>query len=181
MTISEGLLQELDEETQITRRVLERVPQQHLEWRPHPKAMTLAQLAMHVASIPGGIAAAAARPTMQVPEFRQPSVADTRELLPMLDQSVAQARSILGSLSDEEMQATWQLMDGDRTIMAVRRMAILRSIMLNHWYHHRGQLSVYLRQLGIPLPSIYGPSADENPFRTPAVATEPEAAMVAPT
>ena len=164
MRINEGLLQELDQEAGTTRRLLERVPQEHLEWRPHQKAMTLGQLATHVANIPGGVASAAPQPAMQVPSFPQPSVAHVGELLPLLDESVANARAILAPMTDEEMQATWRLVNGDQTIMAIPRMAFLRSIMLNHWYHHRGQLSVYLRQLGVPLPSIYGPSADENPF-----------------
>ena len=164
MTISEGLLQELDQEARTTRRLLERVPQEHLEWRPHEKSMTLGQLARHVTMIPGGVAAAVTETTMQVPNFPQPTITDVRDLLPQLDESVAKARAILGPMSDENMMATWRLMNGDQTIMAMPRVAFLRSIMLNHWYHHRGQLSVYLRQLGVPLPSIYGPSADENPF-----------------
>ena len=164
MRISEGLLQELEPEAQTTRRVLERVPQEHLEWRPHPKAMTLGQLARHVATIPGGVAAAAVPPTMEVPSFPQPSITHVRELLPLLDESVAKAREVLSPMSDTDMQATWRLMNGEQTVLALPRVAFLRSIMLNHWYHHRGQLSVYLRQLGVALPSIYGPSADENPF-----------------
>jgi len=164
MRISEGLLQELEPEAQTTRRVLERVPQEHLEWRPHPKAMTLGQLARHVATIPGGVASAAVPPTMEVPSFPQPSITHVRELLPLLDESVAKARDVLSPMSDADMQATWRLMNGTETMLALPRVAFLRSIMLNHWYHHRGQLSVYLRQLGVALPSIYGPSADENPF-----------------
>ena len=164
MTISEGMLQELDQEAQTTRRVLERVPQQHLGWKPHEKSMTLGQLARHLTMIPGGVAAAVAELTFQVPDFPQPTVADVRELQPLLDESVARAHAILAPMSDEDMQATWRLVNGDQTIMAMPRMAFLRSIMLNHWYHHRGQLSVYLRELGVALPSIYGPSADENPF-----------------
>jgi uncharacterized damage-inducible protein DinB len=171
MTISEVLLQELDQEAQTTRRLLERVPQEHLEWRPHPKATTLGQLARHVTMIPGGVASAVEQPTMQLPTFSQPTIADVRELLPLLDESVAKARAILRPMSDEDMQATWRLMSGEHTIMAIPRAAFLRSIMLNHWYHHRGQLSVYLRQLGVALPSIYGPSADENPFAVKAAAT----------
>jgi uncharacterized damage-inducible protein DinB len=168
MKISEGLLQELEQEAQTTRRVLERVPQEHLEWRPHPKSMTLGQLARHVTMIPGGVASGVEQLTMQLPNFPQPTVEHVRELVPLLDESVAKARTILGPMSDDDMRATWRLVNGDHTIMAMPRMAFLRAIMLNHWYHHRGQLSVYLRQLGVPLPSIYGPSADENPFATPA-------------
>jgi uncharacterized damage-inducible protein DinB len=98
------------------------------------------------------------------PEFTQPSARSAGELLPALDESVAKAKRLLGGMDDSALAATWRLMQGDREVMAIPRAALLRSIMLNHWYHHRGQLSVYLRQLGVPVPSIYGPSADENPF-----------------
>jgi len=170
MKIAEALLQELDQEAQTTRRVLERVPQEHLGWKPHEKSMTLGQLARHLTMIPGGVAAGVEQLTMQAPKFEHPAVDNVRELLPQLDESVAKAHAILGSMSDEDMQATWRLVNGDQTIMAMPRMAFLRAIMLNHWYHHRGQLSVYLRQLGVKLPSIYGPSADENPFAQAAEA-----------
>jgi uncharacterized damage-inducible protein DinB len=170
MRIAEALLQELDQEAQTTRRVLERVPQEHLGWKPHEKSMSLGQLARHITMIPGGVAAGVEQLTMQLPNFPQPTVEHARELVPLLDESVAKAHSVLGGMSDDDMRATWRLVNGDQTIMAMPRVAFLRSIMLNHWYHHRGQLSVYLRQLGIQLPSIYGPSADENPFAAPATA-----------
>ena len=168
MRISEGLLQELEQEAQTTRRVLERVPQDHLAWRPHPKAMTLGQLAMHVATIPGGVAEFAEADSKEVPSFPQPSVDNVRQLLPLLDESVARARAVLSPMTDARMQAAWRLVNGNHTIMELPRMAFLRTVMLNHWYHHRGQLSTYLRHLGVALPSIYGPSADENPFVTQA-------------
>ena len=82
----------------------------------------------------------------------------------MLDESIAKAKKVLGGMDDATLMATWRMMLGDREIRAIPRVAMLRTVMLNHWYHHRGQLTVYLRQLGVPLPSIYGPSADENPF-----------------
>jgi uncharacterized damage-inducible protein DinB len=88
----------------------------------------------------------------------------------MLDDSVKRARKALEGLDDSAMAATWRILDGEREILAMPRVAFLRSVMLNHWYHHRGQLSVYLRQLNVPVPSIYGPSADENPFVQPGAA-----------
>ena len=171
MSISDSLLGELEQEAQITRRLLERVPQEHLEWRPHQKAMTLGQLARHVATIPGGVAEFARQDMKEVPSFPQPSVERVHELLPLLDETVATARAVLGPMTDADMHATWRLMNGAETILAMPRMAFLRSIMLNHWYHHRGQLSTYLRHLGVAVPSIYGPSADENPFAVRAAAT----------
>jgi uncharacterized damage-inducible protein DinB len=166
MALIDGMLQELEQETQTTRRVLERVPHDQLAWRPHEKARTLGQLALHVAMVPGGVAEFVASPSpAQAPRFTDdPSPKSASELIPALDQSIAKAKKVLGGMDDAALMATWRLMQGDRELMAVPRVAFLRSVMLNHWYHHRGQLTVYLRELGIPIPSIYGPSADENPF-----------------
>jgi len=164
MALIDGMLQELEQEAHTTRRVLERVPDKHLAWRPHEKARTLGQLALHVASVPGGVAEIAVQSRPQAPQFLDPSPTSASELIPALDRSIAKARTVLGGMDDATLTATWRLMNGDRELMAIPRVAFLRSVMLNHWYHHRGQLSVYLRELGVPIPSIYGPSADENPF-----------------
>jgi uncharacterized damage-inducible protein DinB len=170
MAIVDGLLQELEQEAQTTKRVLERVPQAHLAWKPHEKSMSLGQLALHIATVPGNVAQMIAQPSMQRPAFVQAAATQASELLPALENSLKQARAALGSMDDAAVTATWRVLDGDREIMAMPRVAALRAIMLNHWYHHRGQLSVYLRQLNVPVPSIYGPSADENPFATPQAA-----------
>lgn len=165
MALIDSMLQELEEEAKTTRRVLERVPEDQLDWRPHQKARTLGQLAMHVASVPGGVAEFVASPSpVQAPDFTDPKPQGASELVPTLDQSVAKARKLLGGMEDADLMATWRLMQGERELFAGPRMTMLRSIMLNHWYHHRGQLTTYLRALDVPLPSIYGPSADENPF-----------------
>ena len=166
MPLIEGMLQELEQEAVSTRRVLERVPDNQLGWRPHQKSRTLGQLALHIAVVPGAVAELVAAPSpVQAPGFRpDPSPASSSELLPMLDQSIAKAKKALGGMDDATLMATWRMMLGDREIMAVPRVVMLRSVMLNHWYHHRGQLTVYLRLLDVPLPSIFGPSADENPF-----------------
>jgi uncharacterized damage-inducible protein DinB len=99
-----------------------------------------------------------------VPEFTQPSAATAAELVPTLDESVAKAKQNLRAIGDAGLGGMWRVVAGDKELMAMPVGAVLRFIMLNHWYHHRGQLSVYLRELGVPVPSIYGPSADENPF-----------------
>jgi uncharacterized damage-inducible protein DinB len=165
MALIDGLLQELELEAKTTRRVLERVPEDKLAWRPHPRARTLGELAQHVATVPGNVAQLFASPSpAQVPQFADPPLASASALLPALDRSIATAKKTLGGMEDATVNETWRLMQGDREIFAVPRIALLRSIMLNHWYHHRGQLSVYLRQLDVAIPSIYGPSADENPF-----------------
>jgi uncharacterized damage-inducible protein DinB len=164
MTIASTLLAELEQESQTTRRVLERVPESHLSWKPHPKSMSLGQLAMHIAIAPGNVAELVARDTAEPPKGNLPEASTVAELVPALEASVAKARNHLGGMNDEAMTATWRLMRDGREVMAMPRLAFARAIMLNHLYHHRGQLLVYLRLLDVPVPSVYGPTADENPF-----------------
>jgi uncharacterized damage-inducible protein DinB len=165
MKMIDGLLAELDQEAATTRRVLERIPQAHLTWKPHPKSMSLGQLALHVAMVPGNVAEIAAMDIVPTPPtFQHPEAATASELLPSLTESVAKAKRALGGFDDAQMGATWRLQRDGKDIMAMPRIAFVRAIMLNHWYHHRGQLLVYLRLLNQPVPSVYGPTADENPF-----------------
>ena len=164
MAMIEALLQELEQEGQTTKRVLERVPGDRLAWKPHDKSMSLGQLALHVATVPGNIAEICGKSPFQVPQFTQPSAETAAELVPTLEQSVAKAKDILRTMDDASLSNLWRVVDGDTEIFAMPVGAVLRTIMLNHWYHHCGQLSVYLRQVGALVPSIYGPSADENPF-----------------
>ena len=168
MSAIQALLQELDQEAKTTRRVLERVPGDRLTWKPHHKSMSLGQLALHVATVPGAVAEMSRKSPFPIPQFIQPSAASVSELIPALDQSVAKARQILSTMNDEALTEIWRATDGTREVMALPVGAVLRTIMLNHWYHHRGQLSVYIRQVGALVPSIYGPSADENPFSVAA-------------
>jgi uncharacterized damage-inducible protein DinB len=157
---------EIAQEAATTRRVLERVPFDKLGWKPHPKSMSLGQLAMHVATIPGGIAKMAQADEYEVnPANFNPAAAKSKEeILAALDASVQSAHEYLCGVSESAASATWRLMSNGKEVMAMPRVGLLRSVMLNHWYHHRGQLSVYLRMLEVPVPMIYGPSADENPF-----------------
>ena len=164
MSMIKALLQELEQEAQTTRRVLERVPGDRLGWKPHDRSMSLGQLSLHVAMIPGAIAEMSQKSPFSISGFVQTSATSAAELVPALEQSVTKARQILGGLDESDLGKIWRAVDGDRDVMAVPVGALLRSVMLNHWYHHRGQLSVYLRQVGALVPSIYGPSADENPF-----------------
>jgi uncharacterized damage-inducible protein DinB len=168
MTIAETMLQELEEESKATRRVLERVPGDKLGFKPHEKSWTLGQLALHVAQLPGGIAQLSASSPAQAPQFNQGSAKSADELVPAFEASLAHARKVLGDASDADLMADWVLMNGDQEIWRCQRVALLRTLMLNHAYHHRGQLTVYLRELNVPVPAIYGPSADENPFAQPA-------------
>ena len=171
MNMIDVLLAEMDQEALSTTRVLERIPQAQLTWRPHAKSMSLGQLALHVATIPGNVAELASMDTIpEPPAFIQAEAATAAELVPTLKASLAKARQVLGGMSDEQLMQTWRLMSGDKEIMAMPRAAVIRMIMLNHWYHHRGQLLVYLRMHNVPLPSVYGPTADENPFAMAAAA-----------
>lgn len=165
MTLIDGLLDELEQEARTTRRVLERIPAAHLSWKPHPKSMSLGQLALHVATVPGNVAELAARDVVaEPPSFVQAEAGSVAELLPALDESVTKARRALGGFDDAKMTSLWRLQSGGKDIMVMPRIALVRAIMLNHWYHHRGQLLVYLRLLDQSVPSVYGPTADENPF-----------------
>jgi len=159
------LLQELEQEAHATRRVLERVSEDHLGWRPHEKSMTLGQLSMHVANLPGAIAEVALLPSFDIKtQVPLPSATSVAELVVTLEQSVAKARALLSGMDETMLASTWRMVDGEREIFGIPRAAFLRSVMLNHWYHHRGQLTVYLRQTGALVPAVYGPSADDNPF-----------------
>jgi len=165
MKIIDALLAELEQEAETTRRVLERIPDVHLSWRPHPKSMSLGQLALHVATVPGSVAEIAAMDVLpSPPAFTQPEASTASELVPSLNASVASARRLLGGFDDARMGQMWRMQAGGRDIVAMPRAAFIRAVLLNHWYHHRGQLLVYLRLLDRPVPSVYGPTADENPF-----------------
>jgi uncharacterized damage-inducible protein DinB len=162
----EPMMGEIRQEAMTTRRVLERVPAEKLDYKPHPKSMSLGQLALHVAQIPGGISGMAKADVFDASNvsFNAPMPKDTQEILAALDQSVKAAEDYVAGLNEASAMANWKMVMKDKDIFSLPRVALLRAIMLNHWYHHRGQLSVYLRMLDVPIPSIYGPSADENPF-----------------
>ncbi len=165
MGMCEPLVAELDQEVAATRVLLERVPEEKLGWKPHEKSMTLGQLALHVAGVPGVITELAKMDEVGPPEFgNNPQPESVSELLPTLEEGLANAKEFLSGLSDERAMDTWKITRDGTELMAVPRIFLLRSIMLNHWYHHRGQLTVYLRLLDVPLPAVYGASADENLF-----------------
>ncbi len=160
------MLSEFREEVVITKRVLDRVPGDKLSWKPHMKSMSLGQLAIHIATVPGSLAQILGAGQFDVSHgnFVPTPPKDLEEIHTAFTKSVREAEEYLSGVTEQEAQASWHLMFGDREIFSRPRVEVLRSIMLNHWYHHRGQLSVYLRMLDIPLPVIYGRSADENPF-----------------
>jgi len=159
-----AVLQEFDQEAGTTRRVLERVPTDKLAWKPHPKSMSLGELALHVAASPGVIAGWCAQDVTEFSGEKAPTPASTADILAAHDAGVKTVKDTLGKLGDEGLKATWTAKAGGTTLMAMPKTALVRGIVMNHWIHHRGQLSVYLRLLDVAVPSIYGPSADENPF-----------------
>ena len=165
-TMTSSLLHEFRDEVAITKRLLERVPADKLTWKPHPKSMSLGQLSGHIASIPGRISKLVQQESFDVLKgtFVPPQPASLDEILATLDQGVSEADQFLQGFNEESAAATFRLLKGDRELLRQSRGVTVRTIMLNHWYHHRGQLSVYLRLLEVPLPVIYGRSADTDPF-----------------
>jgi uncharacterized damage-inducible protein DinB len=165
MPLADMFIKELELEAKTTRRVLERIPDDKLAWKPHVKSMTLRQLAQHVATIPGGISAMARHDGYDVEKFSEPPPLETTAaIVAAFDESVAQAKADLAATDDAAMMKGWSFRMGGNPIMTIPRIGVFRTMLLNHLYHHRGQLTVYLRLLDVPVPSIYGPSADENPF-----------------
>jgi uncharacterized damage-inducible protein DinB len=168
MSIGQSMLAEFDHEMATTRRALERLPEDKLEWKPDPRSMTLGRLAGHVAEMPSWGAVTMNTPSLDLqgedgkPKFTALVATSREQLLAAFDKNVADSRSALASAGDEAMMTEWKLIMGGHVIMAMPRMAIIRSMVMNHTIHHRGQLTVYYRMNGVPVPALYGPSADEG-------------------
>ncbi len=160
------MLNELRQEAATTKLLLARVPADKLSWRPHPKSMSLGQLALHVARIPGDLSRLARLDEFDAAaaNFDPPTPTSREEILAALEESVSSAAEYLETLTPDDASAGWRLTHRGNEVFTIPRAGLLRSLLLNHWYHHRGQLSVYLRLLDVPIPVIYGRSADENPF-----------------
>jgi uncharacterized damage-inducible protein DinB len=164
MSIAQSLLAEFEVQAPITRRFLERLPEDKLTWKPHEKSMSAGQLAYHLAFVPGGvIRLVTANPTPE-PSLNFPQPASRDEVLKTFAESIATVRECLSKADDPSMNETWRLSIGGREVLAQPRGQFLRDVMLSHWYQHRGQFSVYLRLLGVPVPASWGPSADEPPL-----------------
>lgn len=165
MSIVQALLAEFEIQAPITRRFLERLPEDKLTWKPHSKSMSAGQLAYHLAVVPGAVVQFVQKNPAPAPDFANfPQPATREEILKTFDESIATVRSALPIFSDSAMNETWRLMAGQKEVLAQQRGAFLRDVMLSHWYQHRGQFSVYLRMLEIPVPASWGPSADEPPL-----------------
>src|ERR1044071_647017 len=165
MSICESLAAELRQEARTTRRILERVPEGSFDWKPHDKSRSVGRLAGHVAELPSLVVPALTQPELNFAtgQYQPFNPTSTAELLEKFDRTVETAVEHLSKQSDESMGESWSLRSGDQTFFTATRAAAVRVLALNHVVHHRGQLSVYLRLLDVPVPSIYGPSADEAP------------------
>ncbi|MFB3853052.1 MAG: DinB family protein [Vicinamibacterales bacterium] len=163
MSLIESLLPEYDHEMGTTRKLLERVPEERFAWAPHERSMTLGRLATHLAEIPAWveIAVSHAEFTMDAGSYTPRCLTSRAELLARFDTGVKAGRTIMAGRTDAEMLATWTLKRGEEPLFSLPKIGVIRAWVMNHSIHHRGQLSVYLRLVGVPLPSIYGPSADE--------------------
>ena len=169
MSIAQSFLAEFEQEAKTTRKFLERVPADKLAWKPHEKSMTAGQLALHIAAAPALTINMACEDCVPVPDGGAPNSqpGSVEEILRAWDDSIETVKRLLPTLDDARMQGTWSVHQDGRVIHSIPRMAFVRSILLNHFYQHRGQLGVYLRLLGAKVPSSYGPSADEMPELVP--------------
>jgi uncharacterized damage-inducible protein DinB len=166
MSLSQSLLPEFDQEMAGTRRVLERVPAEKLSWKPHDKSMPFGRLAVHVAEIPSWTTMTLTTSELDfaAAPYAPTQVETTQDLLNIFDKATAEARTALAGVSDEELFKPWALRNGEHQIFSLPKIAVLRSFVMNHIIHHRAQLTVYLRLNDVPVPGLYGPSADETNF-----------------
>ncbi len=167
MRISDALLPEFDQEMTMTRTVLERCPEAKFGWKPHQKSWSMAALATHIASMPGWAVETIAKDSLDIappgaPPYKEEPVTSQKEILARLDKNVAAARAAIAGAADDHLMKPWSLLSGGNPIFTLPRIAVLRSMIMNHGIHHRAQLGVYLRLNDIPVPAIYGPSADES-------------------
>lgn len=161
-----ALIPEFDNEMATTRKVLERVPEDKFGWKPHDRSMSMCELASHVANIPHWANVSIEADTFDMnPEGgdppKAPKAGSSAELLEIFDKNVAAARAVIAGASADDLAKTWTLLSGGNEVLAFPKLVVIRGFVLNHLIHHRGQLSVYLRMNDVPVPSIYGPSADE--------------------
>jgi uncharacterized damage-inducible protein DinB len=163
MAIKDALLPEFDHEMATCRTVIERVPEAKFSYKPHEKSMTMGALASHIADMPTWAVVGITQDSIDMAGgFKPFQAASSAELLAAFDKNVVSARSAIDGASDETLMQNWSLKNGDTTLMSMPKIAVVRSFVLNHVIHHRGQLSVYLRLNNVAVPSIYGPSADEG-------------------
>lgn len=165
MPIAQALLPEFDYEMATTRKMLERFPEDKSDWKPHDTCMTLGRLAGHVSEIASWVVPTIAQDKLVLDSSFTPRVIKSRaEALKQFDDSVKTSRESIAGASDETLLKPWSLVAGDKPVLTMPRVAVLRSFVMNHMIHHRGQLAAFYRIAGVPIPSLYGPSKDEQPF-----------------
>ena len=167
MALSEALLPEFDHEMAGARKTLERVPDDKLDWKPHAKSMTVRQLALHLALFPSWMTDTLEKTSFDYAPvggepYKPPVVNSRQDLLEIFDRDLPKAREKLKGASDAQLMEKWSLLAGGKTIFSLPRVAVFRSMIMNHMIHHRAQLGVYLRLNDLPVPALYGPSADEQ-------------------
>ncbi|MBT9331296.1 DinB family protein [Paracidobacterium acidisoli] len=163
MSTAQDLLAEFEVQAPVTKTFLERLPQDQLTWKPHARSLTAGQLAYHLATVPGNVVRAAQKEQVPPPGFQFPQPDSLSMILSAFEESIAQVREVLPTFDDEAMKRTWRIVAEDQAVLAeMSRQDLLRNILLNHWYQHRGQFSVYLRLMNVPVPRSWGPSADEG-------------------
>jgi uncharacterized damage-inducible protein DinB len=163
MTIAQSMLPEFDQEMANTRKVMERVPGDQLNYKPDPKSMSLGVLAGHVVEMIGWTGVTINLPSFDIPADFKPFIPESRdEILALFEKNVAEARAALEGASDETMMGEWSLTSRGQTYFTMPRTGVVRSMLMNHIIHHRAQLTVYFRLVGVPVPGLYGPSADEQ-------------------
>ncbi|MDP9053962.1 MAG: DinB family protein [Acidobacteriota bacterium] len=161
MTISETLLPEFDREMANTLKILDCVPEEKFTWKPHEKSMTLGRLASHVAEMPQWAMVTVTQDTLELtPEFKPFNAAGKSELIATFNANVAGGREALAGAGDDHLAKVWSLIYAGKPVLSMPRAAVLRTMVMSHMIHHRAQLSVYLRLLDVPIPGMYGPSAD---------------------
>jgi uncharacterized damage-inducible protein DinB len=163
MSLAETLLPEFDQEMKTTRRLIERVPTEKGKWKPHPKSFPLGHLTQLVVMMPSWITNAVQETSLDLANYPGYSYETTEDLLKTFDKNVKEARAALAKTSDKDFGVDWSLKHGDNVFFTAPRATIVRQT-INHFVHHRGQLTVYLRLIDVPIPSIYGPTADEKTF-----------------
>ena len=167
MVLNEAFLMEFDQEMANTRNCLARIPDDKFDWKPHAKSATLRQLALHLALFPTWMTETLGKESLDIappgaPPYQPPKADSRKEILEIFDRDLPTARAALARANDADLSKTWTLLQGGKTLFSLPRAAVLRTMVMNHMVHHRAQLGVYLRFNDIPLPALYGPSADEQ-------------------
>lgn len=162
MNVKEVLLKEMEHEAEGSKKILERIPEGKYDWKPHEKSMSLKQLAVHIAQIAGMPAMVINTDSVDLADGEPPKVDSTAELMALLEQGMKDSKNAVEQVDEADLGKLWAMKNNGAVIMEMPKIEFIRIMGMNHLYHHRGQISVYLRELDIPVPGLYGPSADEK-------------------